>query len=65
MDAAVPLDPPGLRCPDLCASPLHALLRQQAVTREEGESIEKLHSRYVQALMALGREHGVQLALVE
>jgi hypothetical protein len=41
------------------------LLYQQAVTCEEGESVEKLHSRYVQALMALGREHGVQLTLVD
>jgi hypothetical protein len=29
-----------------------------------GESTEQLHNRYVQALLALGKEHGVQLELV-
>jgi hypothetical protein len=40
------------------------LLCQQVLSCEEGESIEKLHSRYMQALSTLGREHGVQLELV-
>jgi len=41
------------------------LLLLQVVVCEDGESVDKLHSRYVAALSALGREHGVQLELVE
>ena len=30
-----------------------------------GESVEKMHVRYVDALLALGKEHGVELNIVE
>jgi hypothetical protein len=33
------------------------------VTR--GESVEKTHQKYVEALLALGKEHGVELRVVE
>jgi hypothetical protein len=36
----------------------------QAVTLHDGESTEQLHKRYLHALLALGKEHGVQLELV-
>lgn len=37
----------------------------QVVAHQAGESTEQLHSRYVEALVDLGKEHGVQLELAE
>jgi hypothetical protein len=37
----------------------------QPITPQQGESTEKLHSRYVHALFDLARQHKVQLELVE
>jgi hypothetical protein len=36
----------------------------QAVVPQVGDSTEQLHQRYVQALLALGKEHDVKLELV-
>lgn len=50
--------------PMLCAVCVLRVPRLQAVHPQVGESAERLHKRYVQALLALGNEHGVQLELV-
>jgi len=36
-----------------------------ALAAREGESAVQLHARYVEALLALGKQHGVQLKVVE
>jgi hypothetical protein len=45
---------------DLCA----VFCVAQAVCPQVGESTKQLHHRYVQALLALGKEHDVKLELV-
>lgn len=35
------------------------------IVRQENESVDDLHARYVAALLAVGKEHGVSLNVVE
>lgn len=48
----------------MCQCCVLSLCLLQAVRPHVGENVEQLHNRYVQALLALGKEHGVQLELV-
>jgi 1-acyl-sn-glycerol-3-phosphate acyltransferase len=36
-----------------------------AMAARDGESVVQLHARYIEALLAMGKQHGVQLQVVE
>lgn len=44
---------------------VHHCLSAQAIAPRQGESVTELHSRYTAALLAVGKQHGVKLQIVE
>lgn len=54
-----------LPLPPLLLLPRLSRLFLQPLVPLQGESVQQLHRRYVEALLALGKQHGVQLSIAE